>query len=79
MKVGELIELLEGYEEEELAIDVAFPQIDWSVRDYSYAIGLNDEEEPTLTVEVWEGDFDFPDVLKRLKKQVAAIPDWATR
>lgn len=78
MLIRDLIEQLEEFDEdEELAIDVMFPQIDWMVREFPTCVEVNEEQQPTLVVNVYEGQFDFPDVLQRLKARVDAIPEWA--
>ncbi|OFK23024.1 hypothetical protein [Olsenella sp. HMSC062G07] len=78
MLVRDLIRQLEEFDEDEVvAVDVVFPQIDWAVRDYPLMVELNDDGQPALIVTVGEGQFDFPDVLQRLKARVDAIPEWA--
>lgn len=78
MLVRDLIRELEEFDEdEELVVDVMFPQIDWMVRDIPLCVEVTDEDQPAFVVQVYEGQFDFPDVLQRLKAQVEAIPDWA--
>ena len=78
MLVRDLIRELEEFDQDEdFAVEVYFPQIDWHVTDFPGMVELSEEGQPAFKLYVYEGQFDFPDVLQRLKAQVEAIPDWA--
>lgn len=80
MLVKDLIRELEEFDQDEdFAVEVYFPQIDWHVTDFPGMVELSEEGQPAFKVCVYEGQFDFPDVLQRLKERVDAIPEWAIR
>lgn len=46
---------------DEVALEVAFPELGgWEVTSFSYVAGRTDEGLPSLRVEVWGADFDYP-------------------
>jgi hypothetical protein len=80
MKVRELRELLDAFNgESEVAIEATFPQLDFAVKAYSFAYGydegLGEEEGFQLSFDIYEADFDYPAVLRRVKDAVASIPE----
>lgn len=78
MLVRDLIRELEDFgEDEEFVVEVSFPQIDWAVNGYPGMVEVTEEGQPAFRVEVYEGDFDYPDILQRIKVRVDAIPEWA--
>ena len=80
MLVKDLIQQLEEFDQDEdFAVEVYFPQIGWHVTDFPRMVEYSEEGQPAFKVEVFECDFDFPDVLQRIKEQVDAIPEWAVR
>ncbi|MGN0072717.1 MAG: hypothetical protein ACI36W_02825 [Coriobacteriales bacterium] len=78
MLVKDLIQELEEFDQDEdFAVEVYFPQIGWHVTDFPRMVEYSEEGQPAFKVDVFECDFDFPDVLQRIKAQVDAIPEWA--
>lgn len=80
MKVRELKELLGQFDaESEIAIDVRFPQIDFSVKTYSFTYDYDkdygDGEGFQLSLDIYEADFDYPAILRRIKDAAALIPE----
>ena len=78
MLVKDLIRQLEEFDQDDdFAVEVYFPQIDWHVTDFPWIVELSEEGQPGFEVYAYECDFDFPNVLQRIKAQVDAIPEWA--
>jgi len=77
MRVDHLRRILEEAEDHyEIAVSVEFPDIDWTVLSYDIALEVEENgEDPTLAIRVCQADFDYPDILRRVKDGAAAIPE----
>ncbi|MBR3314777.1 MAG: hypothetical protein IKG18_11640 [Atopobiaceae bacterium] len=69
-EAGWLAEWLSSYDEgTPVRVTVRFPDLDWEVDDWAF--GVSDSlTDPAIVVDVWGADFDYPDVVRRLKALV---------
>lgn len=76
MKVSSLIGILESYHpNDEVAVTVAFPQIDgWEVTSWD-VIPWDEEGSPALKVSVYGSSFDYPDPERALAREARAFLD----
>lgn len=77
MLVKDLISLLEEFDQDDVfAVEVCFPEFCWHVTDFPTTVTLSEEEQPAFRVEVFGTDFEYPDVLERMKAWVDSIYVW---
>lgn len=77
MKIGHLKEILTGFDDaSEVSLLMGFPELaDWSVSTCDIGT-VHGEEDGSLQLEasVFLADFDYPEILEKLKDIAAATP-----
>ena len=70
MLARDLADFLDGADpRDEVCVEVAFPELGgWVVGSYSYVAGRTEEGPPSLRVEVWGADFDYPSPEAELRR-----------
>lgn len=74
MKVSSLIDILESYyPDDEVAVTVAFPQVDgWEVTSWD-VVACDEEGSPALKIQVYGADFDYPGPERALARKARAF------
>ena len=74
MKVSSLIGILESYHpNDEVAVTVAFPQVDgWEVTSWD-VVACEEEGSPALRVSVYGSSFDYPEPERALAREARAF------
>lgn len=74
MKVSSLIGILESYHPNgEVAVTVAFPQVDgWEVTSWD-VVACEEEGSPALRVSVYGSSFDYPEPERALAREARAF------
>lgn len=52
-----------------IRVTVRFPDIDWEVTDWAFGVSES-PTGPEIVVEVYGADFDYPDVIRRIRALV---------
>lgn len=69
-EAGWLAQWLLSYDgDRPVKVTVRFPDIDWEVADYAFRTSES-LTDPEIVVDVWGADFDYPDVVRRLKRAI---------
>lgn len=69
-EAGWLAEWLSGYDPDRpVRVRVRFPDVDWVVDDWAFAVSES-LTDPAIEVTVHGFDFDYPEVVARLKRLV---------
>ena len=71
MLVRDLMSVLENLDESaEVAVDVAFPELEgWTVRDYACVWSIDEESGgPVIVTKVYGADFDDPGIVAKIEE-----------
>ena len=78
MKIGYLKEILNNVDEDkELSLLIDFPDLtDWRVSTHDIAVTPSEEDESLrLEASIFLADFDYPEILKKLKDIALRMPE----